>query len=942
VARPKKETPGSTTRLIIDHVHRRLGDAGVEVLLDRAGLAGALDQLLDERRWLSYDERIAMFEAAAGLLDDPAVAERVGESILDSPIGELVPVLRALGGPGPALERITDASDAFSPHADMRLLALDERHADIEFRLHEGLEPSPHDCGFARGILSQIGPVFGLPPAEVEQRACRALGDESCLIRVSWAPPPRPRRLARRARREHLRGLTARFWELESATPGLVSDGDPSAVLDTIAARAADAVGASGHVLVLTDPDGATPRVTRHGLVGDTAALVDDIFQDLVEKGDDRRLVVALESERRRYGHLVLLFDTEQEHLPETRTIVEAHARHVAVALDAAHAIRAAQVREETASVLLHLARSLSELTTVADVASRLAAAVPTITGAEQAAVLLLDRETEMLRVQAAVGISPELQLEVDELAVPAADVGADLPPDVEESPSVITRSVAQGMIADLMARHGHHAIALVPVRLRGELRGMITCGWIDGVLGERAVLDERLQALADQAATALENATLLEQVRHQALHDGLTGLPNQTLFADRVMTEIRRAKRNGSRLAVGVLDLDRFKTVNDSLGHAAGDVLLAQVAERLLSVMRAPDTIARMGGDEFTLLLPDVGECGEHAAADRILEAFVPPFDIEGHRLRVSPSIGLAAYPDDGETFAQLFKCADVAMYRAKEKGRNTWASYASGMAERTYDRLTLEADLYRALQRRELRVAYQPIARLADGHVIGTEALVRWAHPTLGLLLPGEFLPIAEDLGLMAEVDGWVLRHACLELGAAAAKGVEVGRVAVNLSARTLLHPALERLVGDALAAGGIEPARLVVEVSEEITADPSGAVSDALRALRTLGVRVALDDFGRGHSSLGRLEQLPIDQLKVDAIFLGAIHSPDAPAPVAEAIVAMGKGLGLEVLAEGVETEEQRAFVTRVGFDLAQGWAFGRPTAGVDYAGASSRTA
>ena len=348
------------------------------------------------------------------------------------------------------------------------------------------------------------------------------------------------------------------------------------------------------------------------------------------------------------------------------------------------------------------------------------------------------------------------------------------------------------------------------------------------------------------------------------------------------------------------------------------------------------------MGGDEFTLLLPDVGECGEHAAADRILEAFVPPFDIEGHRLRVSPSIGLAAYPDDGETFAQLFKCADVAMYRAKEKGRNTWASYASGMAERTYDRLTLEADLYRALQRRELRVAYQPIARLADGHVIGTEALVRWAHPTLGLLLPGEFLPIAEDLGLMAEVDGWVLRHACLELGAAAAKGVEVGRVAVNLSARTLLHPALERLVGDALAAGGIEPARLVVEVSEEITADPSGAVSDALRALRALGVRVALDDFGRGHSSLGRLEQLPIDQLKVDAIFLGAIHSPDAPAPVAEAIVAMGKGLGLEVLAEGVETEEQRAFVTRVGFDLAQGWAFGRPTAGVDYAGASSRTA
>jgi diguanylate cyclase (GGDEF)-like protein len=599
-------------------------------------------------------------------------------------------------------------------------------------------------------------------------------------------------------------------------------------------------------------------------------------------------------------------------------------------------------MREETASVLLRLSRSLSEVSSVDDIARKLAAAVPAISGADQATVAIVDEDTNVVRMRASAGFPIEMRRAAEDLSVALDEFEAGMPAAALDGPMVLHRTEATGMVAALMDQFGISVAALVPLRLRDRVLGMVSCGWRDRAPDDVDVLDERLRSMSDQAATALENAVLVEQIRHQALHDALTSLPNQVLFEDRVTTELTRAARNQLRVAVGVLDLDRFKTVNDSLGHRAGDALLVQVASRIGRAMRAQDTIARMGGDEFTLLLPDIGEDGERVVAERILEAFVQPFEIDGHRLRVSPSIGLSVYPDDGATFEQLLKGADVAMYRAKERGRNTWACYTSGMAERAYDRLTLETDLYRALQRRELRVAYQPIVRVSDGAVVASEALVRWAHPTLGLLVPEDFLPIAEEVGLMAEIDGWVLRQACLELGSLTDAAARHGRVTVNLSSRTLLHPALERLVGDALAAGGLEPDRLVLEIDEQVAADRVSAFRDGLAAVRKQGVRVALDDFGAGYSTLSRLEELPVDQLKVDSTFLATIENANAPAPVAEAIVAMGHGLGLEVVAEGVETPVQLAFATRVGFDAVQGWLVGRPATSLDYEGARSRTA
>ena len=939
----RRETPGTTTRVIVEHVRRRAGDAGVDAVLELAGLDHDLSMLVDDAQWFGYQDKVRLFEAAAHVLQDPDVARHVGESLLRDRTSGIVPVLLALGSPGAVLQTLMDASTSYCPVADMTAVVVGDVDAVVRYRLHDEHEPSLHDCGYTIGLLTRVSAIFGLPPAEVDHPACQVLGAEACTYHVRWGATARPRRVAgRRARRDLVRGLSARFWELEGATLDLVGDGEPSNVLASIAERAAAAVGATSHLLVLADPDGTAPSVLHRRFVGGGGALVDEALHNLVDDDDGSRIVAELASDRRRYGHLVMLFDDGYEVLPEERTIVRTYARHAATALDAAAAIAAARLREETASVLLQLASSLAELTTVDDVAARIAELVPTILGADQTAVLLWDRDARALRVRASSGVPEHLQAEVDELAIPLDEAALDVPATTGTEPTVLSRAGARGFLADLMDRHEESWIALVPIRVRGRMRGMISAGWRANTIGARDVLEVRLAGVADQAATALENAALLEQVRHQALHDALTGLPNQTLFADRVGNEIVRAKRNRSRVAVGVLDLDRFKTVNDSLGHRAGDQLLVQVTERLVHAMRAPDTIARMGGDEFTLLLPDVVDGGESAVAERILEAFVQPFEVEGHRLRISPSIGIAVYPDDGDGFEQLLKCADMAMYRAKDRGRNAWVCYASGMAERAYDRLTLESDLDRAVQHRELRVAYQPIRRAGDGVVVATEALVRWAHPSLGLLVPDEFLPIAEELGVMAEIDGWVLRQACLELGAANAAGAGIGCVAVNLSPRTLFHPALERLVNEALAAGGLEPERLLIEIGEQATADRDQPLEDALHTLRSTGVRIALDGFGAGRSALSRLERLPLDQLKVDPSFLTAIDDADASSPVLEAIVAMGHGLGLEVTAIGVETEVQAAFAERVGFDLVQGWYVGRPAMSLDYDGARSRTA
>ena len=439
-------------------------------------------------------------------------------------------------------------------------------------------------------------------------------------------------------------------------------------------------------------------------------------------------------------------------------------------------------------------------------------------------------------------------------------------------------------------------------------------------------------------ARDVTERAELEARLAHQAFHDPLTGLANRTLLRDRVRHSLARQERRPDRVAVLFLDLDDFKTVNDSLGHAAGDRLLCTVAERLLNATRGCDTVARLGGDEFAVLLDATrGDEDAIAVAGRVLVALTAPIQLDGAEVAVAASIGIArAGDDDGAD--ELLRNADVAMYRAKQRGKSGYEIFAPEMHAALLDRLALEADLRRALADgtcEEFRVHYQPIVRLAEGRISGMEALVRWQHPRRGLVAPADFIPSAESTGLIVPLGRWVLGEACRQMvrwqerGAVAPDGAAL-TLTVNLSGRQLQHPDLVRDVADALAASGLVPSSLVLEITETVIMRDTEANLATLHALRALGVRLAIDDFGTGYSSLAYLKRFPIDILKIDKAFVDGVGRGGSEAALARTIVALGDTLALRCVAEGIEMDEQREHLQSIGCEFGQGYLFARPLA------------
>lgn len=419
------------------------------------------------------------------------------------------------------------------------------------------------------------------------------------------------------------------------------------------------------------------------------------------------------------------------------------------------------------------------------------------------------------------------------------------------------------------------------------------------------------------------------ERLHFLAHHDSLTELPNRALLLDRLQQSLARARWHRRLVAVLFMDLDRFKTINDSLGHDAGDRLLQEVGARLRAAVRDGDTIARHGGDEFVVLLDDVAAEGDIALiAQKLLAGLAPPFTINGHVLHITASVGISSFPADGEDSQTLLRHADIAMYRAKEAGKNTFKFYSEEMSARALERLTLENSLRYALERGEFALHYQPQIDIATGAITGVEALLRWTHPALGAISPGEFVPLLEETGLILPVGTWVLREACAQLSRwqqAARPGL---RVAVNLSARQFEDPALPGLVRALVEEHGLDPATLELEMTESVLMRQSVAVDEALHALNAIGVRLAIDDFGTGYSSLSYLKRFPIDTIKIDRSFTRDVIDDPDDAHIVAAILGMGASLEMEVIAEGVETEAQRDFLRRHGCRFMQGYLFARP--------------
>jgi diguanylate cyclase (GGDEF)-like protein len=437
------------------------------------------------------------------------------------------------------------------------------------------------------------------------------------------------------------------------------------------------------------------------------------------------------------------------------------------------------------------------------------------------------------------------------------------------------------------------------------------------------------LEALAGVSASALQNAALVEQLKHEAFHDALTGLPNQLLFEETVGLALAERRQPERRLAVFVLDVDRFKRVNDSLGHPTGNELLREVARRLTGAVRGGDTVARMSGDEFTVLVTGLRSTGEAAlVAEKVMAVFQTPFMVSGQELYVTASLGIAVSPDDGTRPSVLLKNADTAMYRAKDRGRNCFEIYSVDMNAAAEARLALEGDLHQAIDNGQLRVVYQPQIDLLTGHLTGVEALARWDHPTLGSIAPDTFIPLAEESGLIVALDDWVMRTACAQARAWRDSGLPALRMAVNLSARAFWRARIVERVTEVLAITGVDPEQLELEVTESMAVDGVADTRPLFRELEALGVRLAIDDFGTGYSALGRLQGLPFHTLKIDRSFVVGVENPHDEAPIVAAMIAMAHALKLEVVAEGVETEAQHSFLTRNGCDMAQGYLFGRP--------------
>jgi diguanylate cyclase (GGDEF)-like protein len=529
-----------------------------------------------------------------------------------------------------------------------------------------------------------------------------------------------------------------------------------------------------------------------------------------------------------------------------------------------------------------------------------------------------------------------DLVLSGDTIDYAAAVAGADV-----ETDAAVTISRWDGVKRWTSARelYGFPIAVLVGLSVDEQMapahaQRRVTLSWavcgsllvviLTGLLGRMSW--QLVQARVREGEEKLKHA---QRVEYLAYHDGLTGLPNRSMFSKVLNQSISEAHRYERRLAVAFLDLDRFKQINDTLGHEAGDQLLKEVAVRLKGCVRSSDTVARLGGDEFVVLLPELeDEQRAGIVAQKILAAVARPFSLMGQEFRVTASIGICSYPQDGPDEQTLTKNADIAMYQAKAEGKNNFQFYSERLNANSLERLTLESSLRHALERDEFRLYYQAKRDIASGRITGMEALLRWEHPDLGIVAPMQFIPVAEETGLIVPIGKWVLKTVCLQSIAWQRQGLPALSIAVNMTARQFLDEQLLADVASLLTETGMPPHLLEIELNESLLIHNVEKTMRILTGLKGLGVKIAVDDFGTGYSSLAMLQRFPLDTIKIDRSLMRDVFGAPDDTGLADAIIAMGKSLSLTVVAQGVETREQAEHLRLHACDELQGFYFKRP--------------
>ncbi len=770
--------------------------------------------------------------------------------------------------------------------------------------------------------------------------------------------------------REQLDRMTV-LVEGAFATSLELLDDDVETLLAQIAARADAVVSAHRYLLMVRVRSGMPIQLHHRGLdPGEAQRLAADLWRVPPGEGDGSYLAVDIASSRRRYGRLIEFPPPGSSPSPWESRVLDLYAEYAATALDIFSVLTEAKRSDATARTLLSFSESLSRVTTLAELVQLLADTVPAVTNCDQSTVYLWDSGAgQMVPRARTAGLEdphayhgPIVPIRSSHRrpgagegppptdAEPAGpEPGSGDPLTIRTDATIVERMMLhrEVMVLDsttddpylqnLLHRSGTAASVVAPLFAAGEFLGVIAANF-GGDTPTASIHDpdlhERLAGLADQAATAVQNLELLEKVSHMAWHDALTGLPNRRLFEDRVEQELVRSRRVGEPVCMFFVDLDHFKTVNDTLGHAAGDDLIRQVSQRLVETVRAQDTVARVGGDEFAILLPGLADqLAIDQLAQRSLEALGAPFEVFSQEVETSGSIGIAMAPEHGDSYDELLSRADEAMYRAKDRGRNAFQMYSGSLVISAHGRLAIDedalyADLVRALDRDEFFLLYQPYIDLRTAQVVGVEALIRWNHPTFGVLEPSSFISMAERTDVIVALDTWVLAETCRQARAWMDDGLPALRLSVNLASRDLSNPELFDNIHRALMETGIDPSLLELEITERVVLDKSGPARQTIERLRRLGVRFTIDDFGTGNSSLNRIGTFPVSTLKIDQSFVQVL-GPDADNnSLVSAIISMAARLGLDCVAEGVETSVQSRVLLQRGCTTAQGYYFSPP--------------
>jgi diguanylate cyclase (GGDEF)-like protein len=886
-------------------------------VLAAAGETRTAVELTSGATWSSYGQVRSLLEATAEILGGPEVLEEAGTAfVVGNP--EFVSLVMSFGSPDALFASIDQMGENVATCLRLSIAEVAPGEWVAELRFLGDHEPFIEYCHYCKGMLASGTLPFGMPAADVVEELCVHRGDAVCRFRVRWDHVDGP---ARRAAFFEYKAeiLGARLEALQAIVGDLVSDDDLESVLARIVATSARAVSAPVFVLALEELPAASQRVYADGIsLAEAAVVAADLVGDEVPQVPGR-LVVDVVSPRRRYGRIAAIQIEDHEFFEQETMILQAYARVAAAALDSAAALEESRRQAATANTLLALSTSLAEVVSIDEVAGKLIRAVRELVDCDRTSVVLVNPTTGIAQVAAVDGYGPAEEAElmrarfaVDETTLRAVPI-TDADPDASDEQTISERVGSIGRVT-------------TPIVAGGELLGWLSASVIarPGRLVDPDI-ENRMRGLAAQAATAVSNARLLDQVRHQALHDALTGLPNRSLIFDRVDQMLARNRRNRGEGAVLFVDLDGFKEINDTLGHAAGDQLLRAVAARLSATLRGSDTIGRLGGDEFVVLVESDNESRAELVAERLLTALEQPFTIGGTTVIVNASIGFAA--GDRSTAGEMLRDADIALYEAKAAGKHRVVAFRPEMHVAVRDHLQLDNDLRQAHARGELYIVYQPIWDLEVDTVTGVEALLRWRHPVRGIVGPDVFIPLLEENGTIVEIGAWVLESACREVKALRDHGHQLD-LSVNVSGRQLDGPAFVQVVSEILARTGFDPNALILEVTESVIMRNPAAATSGMRRLREIGVRIAIDDFGTGYSSLALLREMPVDTLKIDRSFISAMRDSTEADALVRMLVQLGKTLGLTTIAEGIEVDEQLRHLRQETCDSGQGFLLARP--------------